>query len=108
MFFVFFNETATTEIHSSWHTLYLHDALPISPDATIASISRSGTPHNPKPPATSVIPSFNGPSSAASALGNILFMTPLPFSFPEIVKRQPRGKRTRLQDRKSTRLNSSH
>src|SRR5216110_4110162 len=30
LFFFFFNETATTEIYTSSHTLSLHDALPIS------------------------------------------------------------------------------
>src|SRR5213594_5164807 len=30
MFFFFFNDTATTEIYTSVHTLSLHDALPIS------------------------------------------------------------------------------
>src|SRR5213594_4520907 len=29
-FFFFFNDTATTEIYTSVHTLSLHDALPIS------------------------------------------------------------------------------
>src|SRR6059058_2304441 len=29
-FFFFFNDTATTEIYTSLHTLSLHDALPIS------------------------------------------------------------------------------
>src|SRR3546814_5272794 len=29
-FFFFFNDTATTEIYTYWHTLSLHDALPIS------------------------------------------------------------------------------
>src|SRR3546814_18312383 len=28
--FFFFNDTATTEIYTDWHTLSLHDALPIS------------------------------------------------------------------------------
>src|SRR3546814_11834364 len=28
-FFFFFNDTATTEIYTYWHTLSLHDALPI-------------------------------------------------------------------------------
>ena len=28
-FFFFFNDTATTEIYTSWYTLSLHDALPI-------------------------------------------------------------------------------
>src|SRR5216110_4145847 len=30
--FFFFNDTATTEIYTSSHTLSLHDALPICPD----------------------------------------------------------------------------
>src|SRR6187431_3828856 len=30
MFFFFFNDTATTEIYTTVHTLSLHDALPIS------------------------------------------------------------------------------
>src|SRR6187431_3745219 len=30
-FFFFFNDTATTEIYTTVHTLSLHDALPISP-----------------------------------------------------------------------------
>src|SRR6056297_2777371 len=30
IYFFFFNETATTEIYTYWHTLSLHDALPIS------------------------------------------------------------------------------
>src|SRR3546814_15687488 len=30
LFFCFFNDTATTEIYTSCHTLSLHDALPIS------------------------------------------------------------------------------
>src|SRR5216110_4138739 len=30
-FFFFFNDTATTEIYTSSHTLSLHDALPILP-----------------------------------------------------------------------------
>src|SRR5213594_2198407 len=34
-FFFFFNETATTEIYTSVHTLSLHDALPISKAAAI-------------------------------------------------------------------------
>src|SRR3546814_10791973 len=33
--FVWFNATATTEIHTYGHTLSLHDALPICPDFAI-------------------------------------------------------------------------
>src|SRR3546814_6049177 len=32
--FFFFNDTATTEIYPYWHTLSLHDALPIYPART--------------------------------------------------------------------------
>src|SRR3546814_16543928 len=31
MTYFFFNDTAATEIYTYWHTLALHDALPISP-----------------------------------------------------------------------------
>src|SRR6188474_3655665 len=34
-FFFFFNDTATTEIYTSLHTLSLHDALPIRNDAEL-------------------------------------------------------------------------
>src|SRR5216110_3003668 len=34
-FFFFFNDTATTDIYTSSHTLSLHDALPISPHAEV-------------------------------------------------------------------------
>src|SRR6187397_3614302 len=33
-FFFFFNDTATPEIYTVYNTLSLHDALPISPDAS--------------------------------------------------------------------------
>src|SRR6059058_2035493 len=36
-FFFFFNDTATTEIYTSLHTLSLHDALPILPPSTVGS-----------------------------------------------------------------------
>ena len=42
---------------------------PVTPASRIASISRSGMPHRPKPPAHSVMPSNSSPSSAAAALG---------------------------------------
>src|SRR5216110_1065822 len=37
VFFFFFNDTATTEIYTSSHTLSLHDALPISSPTTRCS-----------------------------------------------------------------------
>src|SRR3546814_4841108 len=36
IFFFFFNDTATTEIYTYWHTLSLHDALPILFRAALA------------------------------------------------------------------------
>src|SRR5213594_2037248 len=45
-FFFFFNDTATTEIYTSVHTLSLHDALPISPRARRGS-GRAGRPVRP-------------------------------------------------------------
>ena len=40
-----------------------------TPEAWIASISRSGMPHRPNPPAQIVMPSNSRPSSAAAASG---------------------------------------
>src|SRR6184192_3768853 len=37
--FFFFNDTATTEIYTSIHTLSLHDALPISVSACMAGVA---------------------------------------------------------------------
>src|SRR6188474_3885443 len=39
-FFFFFNDTATTEIYTSLHTLSLHDALPISAPAVRRDLGR--------------------------------------------------------------------
>src|SRR5213075_3594103 len=41
-FFFFFNDTATTEIYTTRHTLSLHDALPISFHACSARNSETG------------------------------------------------------------------
>src|SRR3546814_962275 len=41
----------------------------LTPEAWIASIRRSGTPHSPNPPAHTIIPSNSTPSSAALASG---------------------------------------
>src|SRR3712207_7225569 len=77
--FFFFNDTATTEIY----TLFLHDALPISPSpdssARAAAYSRN------------------------SCVFPFLPMT-LPAKLPSVHARPTRGQ----TDRKSTRLNSSH
>jgi hypothetical protein len=42
---------------------------PVTPLSRIASISRSGMPHRPNPPAQIVMPSNSSPSSAAAASG---------------------------------------
>src|SRR3546814_12127620 len=49
-FFFFFNDTATTEIYTYWHTLSLHDALPIfaaSPLRRVAPTPPPKPPHHP-------------------------------------------------------------
>src|SRR6187431_3792506 len=42
-YFFFFNDTATTEIYTTVHTLSLHDALPISPAACRLSACPAST-----------------------------------------------------------------
>src|SRR3546814_7100687 len=44
MFYLFFNDTATTEIYTYWPTLSLHDALPIYL-ASLGCLHRSGDVH---------------------------------------------------------------
>src|SRR3546814_12217480 len=47
----FFNKTATTEIYTDWHTLSLHDALPIADTLDIilrADISHQDQKGNPR------------------------------------------------------------
>src|SRR3712207_9587769 len=84
LLFFFFNDTATTEIY----TLSLHDALPILP----AERQRSARPG----PA---VPGQPGDGAARDGLGGQHAVLP-----------QPRRHVCHLwpEDRKSTRLNSSH
>src|SRR2546426_10542481 len=77
--FFFFNDTATTEIY----TLSLHDALPISQVTVVSPTQRSANP----------------PTSARSSGGS---------SYGASASAIRRAVATRLADRKSTRLNSSH
>src|SRR5213594_821469 len=53
MYLFFFNDTPTTEIYTSVHTLSLHDALPISPAAraTAARVPLRSPGHPAPPPA---------------------------------------------------------
>src|SRR5213075_2455281 len=43
LFFFFFNDTATTEIYTTRHTLSLHDALPIYRGAGDVAVRRGGS-----------------------------------------------------------------
>src|SRR5260221_6281146 len=83
-FFFFFNDTATTEIY----TLSLHDALPIS--------RRGGEPHDPG----------QKPRGAHVGAGEPDLHEDEPEA--QIVGGDPDVRRGRDEDRKSTRLNSSH
>src|SRR3546814_14179363 len=40
---LFLNDTATTEIYTYWHTLPLHDALPILPQAELLDHAAAGS-----------------------------------------------------------------
>src|SRR3546814_15353132 len=77
--FFFFNDTATTEIYTYWHTLSLHDALPIS--------QREGGDRRGRGPAVRSARCPGGRSDRHDR-GGVRFV--------------PQA------DRKSTRLNSSH
>src|SRR2546426_9328541 len=86
--FFFFNDTATTEIY----TLSLHDALPIS----IRSGSHRAVRPRPRP-----VPLY-------PAGGGVPPPRPVARPTSRPVRRRPGGSAQTLQDRKSTRLNSSH
>src|SRR2546422_11393913 len=80
LFFFFFNDTATTEIY----TLSLHDALPISRDRG------------------------EGPGAHAPPCGHEPQQPGPPLRGPGPLRRGRAAPPARAQDRKSTRLNSSH
>src|SRR3546814_4368948 len=75
MFFVlfyvfFFNDTATTEIYTSCHTLSLHDALPICRPRSTATVCASPRPPEPRPkspPPRSRSPAPSSPRSGRVA-----------------------------------------
>src|SRR3712207_8743047 len=83
--FFFFNDTATTEIY----TLSLHDALPICRRASTASARSSGLAEG----------EGSGGRPVSAGWGCVTCVTVAELGSP---RRSPR------QDRKSTRLNSSH
>src|SRR2546429_2529521 len=85
--FFFFNDTATTEIY----TLSLHDALPISRAKGKKSAFRDELSHESQPRGLGEKPTLAHETNLET------------FSLP-----QPRPRCRANQDRKSTRLNSSH
>src|SRR3712207_7828069 len=89
MLFFFFNDTATTEIY----TLSLHDALPISEAARQREAARCNRA-TPSPP---------GRCRAGRRRGRVRERRS-----PDAAGRRGRGGPRPCQDRKSTRLNSSH
>src|SRR3712207_8706854 len=82
--FFFFNDTATTEIY----TLSLHDALPICDETTQVVRGVEGTSSGRS--ATPTVPQDSGSGGSTGTA------------------RQASKKKSAKQDRKSTRLNSSH
>src|SRR2546430_12555016 len=105
MYFFFFNDTATTEIY----TLSLHGALPICP--SISASKRSGVPAEPWRPSISAskrsgVPAEPWrPSISASKRSGV----PAEPWRPSISASKRSGVPAEpWQDRKSTRLNSSH
>src|SRR3546814_19319645 len=95
--FFFFNDTATTEIYTDGHTLSLHDALPSSGGAPTAATQES----RPNNHAASVDARIPSPSACATCN-----TATAPRPEPGIDATD--GKTCSRQDRKSTRLNSSH
>src|SRR3546814_11867566 len=90
-FFLFINDTATTEIYTYLHTLSLHDALPIvrvSAEAVALPKRWTAFPVRSGPPQLVGIAAFRDRVSVDVLVGSVRF--------------RPAG------DRKSTRLNSSH
>src|SRR3546814_19728493 len=95
--FCFFNDTATTEIYTYCHTLSLHDALPIYVDGEIAVAAEE---------LAGAVERIDQPERAGperrQAAARRLFLGD---------HRNIGGQRAQAgedQDRKSTRLNSSH
>src|SRR3546814_19797199 len=62
--FFFFNDTATTEIYTYWHTLSLHDALPIWLLTLMTAPPRPPCALRPKPSAP-------GKASGAAVAGGV-------------------------------------
>src|SRR5260221_10036540 len=106
LFFFFFNDTATTEIYP----LSLHDALPISSGPRRWPPSRAhccSTSPSPAPAARSTRRS----TTRSNAITESPAVTPerKNRSLPALeLLRAPPHATARAQDRKSTRLNSSH
>src|SRR3546814_15155547 len=95
-FFVF-NETATTEIYTYGHTLSLHDSLPISVRAMVGGTDYVASNYN---RATQAV------RQPGSAWKLFVYMAALEAGYK--VDDQLVDEPVTIQDRKSTRLNSSH
>src|SRR3712207_7927933 len=89
MYFFFFNDTATTEIY----TLSLHDALPISPSAPRLSVRACRY--------------YSALLQQAPQRPQVLRVERIDVA-PAPARRGLQLRRFKEQDRKSTRLNSSH
>src|SRR5881227_255602 len=65
--FFFFNDTATTEIYTTVHTLSLHDALPIfTPVPSLRRVIESGPPADRRPSRRSLVASPSAANSGAA------------------------------------------
>src|SRR3546814_10555415 len=58
--YFFFNETATTEIYTYWHTLSLHDALPIYPQIPRQLAAKGAAVHAAPPAHADLKPQLAG------------------------------------------------
>src|SRR3546814_17867006 len=116
MYFVFFIDTATTELYTSYHTLSLHDALPIFTDVEPAARGESLT-------VTATVTVKGEPISTEGIVVELVCQEEI--DIPSATVHEPgsltsssQGSRraissaavfeTEVKDRKSTRLNSSH
>src|SRR3546814_1589952 len=106
----FFNDTATTEIYTYWHTLSLHDALPIYFNVLLSAnyVNVGGTGSQPEvrepfPAAGTSIPG-SGPGAFGNTVNDLR-----PFIESKNVRELVDNDILLLSgDRQSTRLTSSH
>src|SRR3546814_15068588 len=112
LYFFFFKDTATTEIYTYWHTLSLHDALPISADSPPLLLGAANDDACCSAPTVDLLQAYRQAGASAEihlyAAGGHAFNlgedTPLVSlqHWPHVVLDWL------SEDRKSKRLNSSH